>query len=290
MVEVLPANGVPKAVVITVPGWDSVVADYVSLTRELVSQGYAVYGFENRSFVYGPKESRGRPHGWEPWVRDLRAFSRWVRSLHPGLPVVWHGSSFGAVEAIAATAGAETMDAPDGIIVHCPGFAFMFEKASLLRSLLYGSIQWLQIPHIAMMDRLRVPISTDAEWHLRWMHSEDRLREGYLVRFLICAANMGIRARQAARTMRLPVLAMWGGADRLCLGGKASLKGAYDRFMRDELAPGYNTPCYWPEGGHLLIEGSTKDAAVQCVLEWMEKRTEEPGKATISPRSDFRPE
>jgi acylglycerol lipase len=270
----LPKSGKPKAVVIIVPGWDTVTGDYASLTQELVRHGYAVYGSENRSFIYGPPVLQGSACDWHPWVEDVKAFSRFVKAKHPGVPVFWHGQSFGAVQVLQATAEAKGAEAPAGIIVHSPAFAMMPPSKSLFRDLGYGSIAWVTIPHLSLMEKMGLGLTTDETWNCRWLRSDDRLRKGYKVRFLIQSADMGIEARQNSRKLTLPVLAMWGGRDRLTLKGDESRRAEYNGYMACELANGHSTQFYRPEGGHMLTEGdkpdvSTKKAAITAIVNWL---------------------
>lgn len=270
--EALPKSGKAKAVVILVSGTDGVTGDYASITTELTKSGYAVYGSENRSFVYGPKTNRANPRDWHPWLKDLQRFTRLVRSKQPGLKVFWHGHSFGGVEVLETAAQSRGVFAPDGLIVHSPGFALMHEKKEFWHGVGYGSIAWLRVPHIRLMEKGNMPMTDNPEFDCRWKHSEDRVREGIKVRFFIQAANMGIRARNSSPKLTLPVLAMWGGQDRLGLGGNDGERPAYDHYMRHELAGGKATQFYREEGQHLLTEGKTKQEALAAIVGWLNQQ------------------
>ncbi len=261
----------PKAIMLIVPGTDCVTGDFSSLTIALVAQGYAVYGCENRTFSYGPEpeSKKGNPRDWHPWVKDLQGFSRFVKTLHPGLPIFWQGHSFGGVQILQTAAECTGEDVPDGLVVHSPGFGLMFKKATFLRGLSYGIISWLRLPWLRLMDTCDMPLSTDPEWDCRWQHSEDRLPHGFKVRYLINAANMGIAARNSSPKLTMPVLALWGGKDRMGLGGNDKLRAEYDHYMRHELASGHATQFYCGDGGHLLTEGATKQAALDEIIRWL---------------------
>ncbi|MEO6741632.1 MAG: alpha/beta hydrolase [Chthoniobacteraceae bacterium] len=265
----LPA-GKPRGVVLLVPGWDSVTGDYAPITRELVRHGYAVYGSENRTFAYGPPDMQGTARDWHPWVEDVKAFSRFVKARHPGVPVFWHGHSFGAVEVLQAAAEASGSAAPAGIIVHSPGFALMPERKNFLRGVLYGSVAWATFPQVSQAEKKSLLPTLDELWNCRWLHSDDRLRQGYKVRFLITSTDMGIAARPTSRTLTLPVLAMRGGKDRLAINGDESQRSEYDGYMTHELAGGRAEQFYRAEGGHMLHEGSTQRAALRAITCWLD--------------------
>jgi pimeloyl-ACP methyl ester carboxylesterase len=161
-------------------------------------------------------------------------------------------------------------DMPDGLIVHSPGYALMFKEAAFLRGLSYGAFAWLRVPWVRLTEILKMPMTDDKAWENRWKHSKDRLRQGIKVRYFINAADMGIAARNSSPHLTIPILAMWGGKDRMGLGGNEKLRAEYDHYMRHELAGGGATQFYREDGFHLLTEGTTKSEAIQEVLRWVE--------------------
>lgn len=269
----LPEGRSARSVVLIVPGTDSVTGDYDSVTQALLQQGHAVYGCENRTFSYGPgpDSKRGNPDAWQPWIKDLQGFSRFVKSMHPGLPIFWHGQSFGGVQVLQTAAECSEDDSPDGLIVHSPGFGLMFKEATFMRGLAYGIFAWLRVPWVALMETGNMPMTDDPVCDGRWKHSKDRLRQGIKVRYFIKAADMGIAARNSSPHLEMPVLAMWGGKDRMGLGGNDKLRAEYDHYMRHELAGGKATKFYREEGIHMLTEGSTKRDALTAIVQWLDE-------------------
>ncbi len=265
----LPDTGVPKGIVLIVPGTDSVTSDYASVIEEVLRHGYGVYGCENRTFRYGPEHSRGDARNWQPWVEDLRGFSRFVHQRHPGVPIFWHGHSFGGVQILQTAADSEAEDLPAGLIVHSPGFGLMFRQATFLRGLSYGIFAWLRVPWTRLIEVADLPMSDDPVFDCRWKHSDDRVREGIKVRYFIQAANMGIAARNSSPHLKLPVLALWGGRDRQGLGGNEKLRAEYNHYMQHELAGGRAALFYREQALHLLTEGSTKQDALTAIIGWL---------------------
>lgn len=266
--KALPA-GQPKAVVIHVPGWDAVTGDYDSLTKALTTHGYAVYASENRSFVYGSKNTQGNAHDWKPWVADLKAFTKKVRKEQPGVRIVWHGQSFGSVQTLAALAGAKGDEAPDALIVHSPGYV-MLEKQHGVLGWVAQALPWVKLKHIRLMDDMHLAITADPTWNLRWMWSEDRLRAGYTFRFLTQTVHMGEAARVQAPKIAMPVLAMWGGADKLGLGGDEKLRDAYNQFMSKTLSGSRTERFYSEKSGHMMHQGDGSQAVIQKVIDWLD--------------------
>ena len=101
------------------------------------------------------------------------------------------------------------------------------------------------------------------------MHSPDRLRVGYKMRFLKFAFELGDAAFADARKIRVPVLAMKGGHDTFARGDLIA-PSEYDHFLKSEL-PKNATVLFYPNGDHLLTEGPTKTKAIGDVLRWLNK-------------------
>lgn len=267
----LPADGAkPRAIVILVPGWDAVTSDYVFLIDHLVRSGYAVYGSENRTQVYDPVRSRhGNPEDWRDWVRDLQAFTQLVERKHPGVPVFYHGHGFGAIVAMQAAAESRAAGSPRGIIAHSPGFPLMSADGKAFSSLLMRSVAWVRLPHVMLFDLTgRLPTADDV-FNARWLHSPDRLPEGYKVRFLIMAARLGHEARLSSRHLELPVLALEGARDPVVARNDRE-RCAYHAYLDDELAGGRATLKRYANGSHTVIVGETREQALDDITTWLD--------------------
>jgi len=268
-----PQSSTPKGVVIIIGGWDTVTTDYQSLARALAAYGYASYGCENRSFKYGPADERGDCKDWRLWVEDLLAFSEFVRNQHSGISLYWYGQSFGAVQALAALSEARGPAVPAGLIIESPAYSAMLKKPKPALEATLGIFGWYRFPHFRIMDWQKLTVTEDPKWDCAWLHSEDRVSEGYKVRFLIQFAEMGLRARQNAADIGPPVLAIWGGRDRLVIGGDETRRNAFHRFMSEELAQGKAAHLYFPEGGHILTESTTQSQAINGIAHWLDSLT-----------------
>ena len=268
--EALP-QGKPRAVVIVIPGLDGVTGDYQSLTKELVRHGYAVYGTENRSGVYGPDKLQGTARDWHPWVEDVKMFSKFVKAKHPGVPVFWQGHSFGAVEVLAALGELKGAEMPKGVIIHSPGYFFMQDKGINGFKLFAHLAGGYHISKLKSGDN--VQITSDPNWNCQSERSDDRLGKGYDGHYFIEAFKIGQAARQASQSFTIPVLALWGGKDTVAIGFTESLRPDYNSYMACELASGKADHAYFSEGAHLLTEGdakdSTKKAAIAAILKWL---------------------
>jgi alpha-beta hydrolase superfamily lysophospholipase len=267
--KALPKSGKPKAVVILVTGLDGVTGDYASITQELTRHGYAVYGIENRSTVYGPKKEQGNPSDWHPWVKDFLGFQGKVRTFHPGLPVFWHGHSFGAVTALAALHDLSKTEMPQGLILHSPAYTLM-QKSNVFEAALGRAFGWVRLPHITLMEAGDIRITEDLIWDCQWKGSEDRVRAGIAVRFVTQARKMGRVSAAQLQNLPVPTLAMWGRLDKIAPG--LASNDEFDQFMKSTLGGAAVTRVSFKPGGHILNEGPTKHEALATIISWLDKQ------------------
>jgi alpha-beta hydrolase superfamily lysophospholipase len=89
-------EGDPRAVLGILHGMGGHSSQYTGVAEDLVSRGYAVYGFDGRG--HGRSEGRrGHIDSWEEVLGDLRAFVQVVGEQMPGQPVFLLGISLGGV-------------------------------------------------------------------------------------------------------------------------------------------------------------------------------------------------
>lgn len=266
-----------KAVVILVPGWDGTIIDYKTLAEHLAAHGYAVYGSEQRTGIYDPVSSRrGNPRAWHEWVRDLQEFTDIVREKHPGIPIFYHGHSFGTL--VATQTAAEASHPPDGLILQSMSMPLLIEKESAVKGALIGAFAWVRVPHLQLAGERAKPTGDDT-LNCQWLHSEDRVTEGYKVRYFLQAARLGHQARLSSHTLKMPVLALEGGKDGV-VAPTPKDKLAYDRYLRTELSGGRAEVITYGDGYHTMTIPRTGDAALDRtsdqalsdITSWLDRR------------------
>ena len=272
-VEKKPAHGEGKAVVILVPGWDAVTGDYEHLTETLADHGYIVCGSEIRAQRYDPVVSRrGSAVPWHDWVRDLLAFSAWVRKRYPDKTIFYHGHSFGAVIVAETVAEEERAGKPPqvrGAILQSPAFPMMDRDPHGLEVTLGHSLGFVRIAQVTLAENSHVGPVGEAVDNCRWFHSTDRVHRGYSLAFLIETVNLGHAARVSSRTLRMPVLAMEGQEDRVVTHSPAEVK-EYHEYLTHELCGGHATVKVYPNGYHLITEGKSRKVAERDILSWLD--------------------
>jgi alpha-beta hydrolase superfamily lysophospholipase len=102
----------------------------------------------------------------------------------------------------------------------------------------------------------------------QWLRASDRVRQGYKVRFFLKSLELGHAARLSSRELRLPVLALEGGKDRVVVRNSEERK-TYDTYLRHELRGGRADVLFYPDGYHTLTVGTTQDTALRDIRRWI---------------------
>lgn len=89
-------DGQPRAVVVIVHGIGEHSGRYMNVVNQLVPHGYAVYSFDNRGHGRSPGQ-RGYLNAWAEFREDVRAFLKKVREQEPGRSVFLMGHSLGSL-------------------------------------------------------------------------------------------------------------------------------------------------------------------------------------------------
>lgn len=277
-----------RAVVILSPGWDGTMLDYTPLAEYLARAGFTVYGSEERTGVYDPSWwRRGNPSNWEDWVRDFQSFTNFVAAREPGLPLFYHGHSFGTL-VVLQTAAQSRQDhlarVPRGIIIQSLAMPFLIEKENpALQAGLFATIGGVRFPQLTLMELLKSGPTGDKVLNCQWERSPDRLARGYEGRYFLEAARLGHQARVNAGRRGPPVLALEGCKDEV-VAPKPDQKVAYHEFLTQTLRSGHATVIRYPNGYHTIVvkkvasEAQNRDSekAKRDIAQWLTDRTGKP--------------
>ncbi len=262
----------PRAVVILAQGWDSVGSDYDTLGQGLAAAGYVVYASENRCGIFDPvKHRRGTaPRRWHDWVDDFEAFDHFVRHRHPGVPVFYQGHSMGVTVCLQAVAEDKAKQ-PRGLIVHSAPMPLMDTSDRRLLGAVFDCFGWLRLPHLRI-DPAEVHLTGDPALNSEWAWSDNRVRAGYSLGFIIAAARLGHEARVSSRSLTLPVLALGGAKDNVVTSSKADVR-AHEAYLHQELAGGRAQVVFFKDGCHTLTEAPTQRQAIAAMVGWLNAQT-----------------
>ena len=141
-------------------------------------------------------------------MRDLQAFTRFAADRHPGLPIFYHGHSFGTIVALQTAheeQKARSPYAPKGVILQSLAMPFLIEKENAVAGALVATFGDVSFPHLTLIELFHGQPTGSLVLNCQWLRSSDRLGSGYKVRYLEQAAKLGHAARAAAIRDAKPV-------------------------------------------------------------------------------------
>ena len=257
-----------KAVVILAPGWDATMRDYTSLAEHLSAHGYAVYGSEQRAGVYDPLPARRGDEGdWRVWPRDMREFTQFVAKQNPGVPVFYHGHSFGTLVMLEAAHQARSDRSsvvPRGIVLQSVAMPFVMRMADSVFRKMLSAFNNARYPQLTMIEATHAKATGDGTLNSLWLHSPDRLTNGYTVRYFRAACALGHAAREAAKDSGPPVLALKGQKDGV-VAYLPTQKWAYDSFLTRTLRGGKADVIRYENGYHMMTIPHSGNAEIDAV-------------------------
>lgn len=251
----------PKAVVILLYGLGASNVRWKFQVDSLNQNGYACYAMEMRGYGETPDEPRGHIDSYTVYFQDVLAMLELVRKENPGKKVFLLGDSMGGL--IYFMTAARDPACCDGVILTCPYFKAKISLPLLMMldifsSMLYNTRKQFDLPFDSSM------ITRDQEY-ARVVESDPResrvATSGLLVRTLL----QQLRARSAAKKIRVPVLFLLSGKD-LFADNKES------RAVFKKLASPDRTAIEYPEMLHNLAIDIGKEKVFSDILAWLDKR------------------
>lgn len=206
----LPATA-PRASVLLVHGFAEHAGRYAHVAEALCARGLALQSFDLRS--HGRSSGQPRVHlpELEPVIDDVRLQLESARAAAPGRPLFVYGHSLGAFLALITLL--RHPQAADGFV--CSAIPLDADRTVARPLLWLAALLGAVAPRLPLVPVALEAISRDAE--VVWAYREDPLVHAMKMRAGTCArlnaALRGVRARLGE--LRLPLLALHGGADRI---------------------------------------------------------------------------
>ncbi|WP_162909552.1 alpha/beta hydrolase [Aggregatilinea lenta] len=201
----------PRAVVMLAHGIAEHSGRYEHVARHLVEGRYAVYALDHRG--HGKSEGeRVMVGAFEDYVTDLRSYFEQVRATQPDLPVFLYGHSMGSL--IALLFAAQYQDDLAGLIT--TGTALVLPGANRVMVTLVNLLD-RAIPGVRLIPFDAEDVSRDPAVVSAYVNDPLVNRRRFKVHMIAELTGASLKARRALKSLRLPYLALHGGADRSCL-------------------------------------------------------------------------
>jgi alpha-beta hydrolase superfamily lysophospholipase len=251
-------RGEPAAVVALVHGIGEHAGRYTTLVTHLTAAGFAVCGFDHRGHGTSPGR-RGHIGSWAEYREDVRAFLAVTAKQFPGRPMFLYGHSLGALivtEFVIAYPGSELAGLiVSGIPLQPKGVAKP-HLVALARGL---SRVWPTFSVSLGVDGSRLSRDKDV---VREYDEDPLVHHVGTVRWGAETLGAIDRVRSRAATIRLPVLILHGGDDKV-----NSVEGSKELF--EKISSSDKKLIIYPGGAHEPHNDIVRDQVASDVIEWL---------------------
>ncbi len=253
-------EGEARAVLALVHGHGEHAGRYENVVGALAPRGCAVYGFDHRGHGRSPGQ-RGHIDSWREYREDVRLFLGLIGRDEPGLPVFLMGHSMGALVALDYLIHGS--DGLRGAIVSgAPIEPLGVAKPYLVYTSRALSRIWPRFPLRLALDVSA--LSRDAA--VLEAYAADPLVHGRITTRWGAESLAAVkRVKAGAAGVRVPILMIHGGADRL-----NSAEGV-ERFF-EKLTVADKTLRIYPDMFHELHNDIGHEAVTRDVAEWLARR------------------
>ncbi len=251
----------PRAAVIIVHGASEHSGRYRHVAQALVADGYGVYALDHRGHGRsgGPRAVIDRLAGA---VADVDRLVSQVRATHPGLPIVMLGHSMGATVAISYTI--RHQERLTGLILSGPLAALEAAPAPLR---MLGRLLSVLAPRMPLIEIDAALVSRDPRV-VRDYEADPLNHHGKLPARTVDELARAIDDfPEAVTTITLPVLILYGTADRL-----APPSGA--QMLERRIGSADKTTIAYPGLFHEILNEPEREAVLTDIRRWLSERSD----------------
>ena len=250
----------PKAALLLVHGLAEHSGRYANLVAHLVPRGYAVYGMDH---VGHGKSDGARAHvqRFDDFVQPLRTYFGMVREWQPVAPIFLVGHSLGAL--IGATYLLDYQDGLQGAILSGPAVKIPGNISPAIVAA--GKILSALIPGIGILGLDARGISRDPAVVAAYVNDPLVFTGKTTARLGAEMLKAMQRVTAEANRIRLPVLILQGGADKL-------VDPAGARMLHDLAGSADKTLKVYEGLYHEVYNEPEHDQVLRDVESWLEKR------------------
>jgi alpha-beta hydrolase superfamily lysophospholipase len=253
-------EGDPRAVVVIAHGASEHSSRYAHVADRLVVAGYAVYAVDHRGHgrSQGKRAQLGR---LEYVVADLRAFVDLAAGRHPDLPVYLLGHSMGGAISIAYAVRHE--DTLAGLVLTDP-VADPHAANAVTRGV-SGVISAIA-PDLGVYSIDASLVSRDPAV-VRAYEQDPLVHHGKLPARTVAELTAAVQLfPEQVPGLRLPLLVMHGGADRL-------VPTAGSRMVHERAGSEDKTLEIWDGLYHEILNEPEQERVIQRIVDWLDERS-----------------
>jgi acylglycerol lipase len=256
----LPAKP-PVVAVVALHGFNDHSGAFDDLGPSLASAGVAVYAYDQRGFGGAP--GRGIWAGAAAMGEDLAEVVHLVRARHPDIPVHALGESMGGAVIMAALAG-DARPRIDGAVLSAPAVWGRATMPSWQSGVLTTAVR--AFPAIRLRPQGIKITPSDNIKMLRALGRDPRFIKETRIDALSGLVDLMDRALQAARTLRAPLLVLYGERDEIVPRVPTCLM--LSRLPSPRSGRRWRAVLY-PNGYHMLFRDLAGDLVTQDIAAWL---------------------
>ncbi len=258
-VRVWRPDGVPRAAIIALHGFNDYSNSYRLPGTAWAKQGMIVYAYDQRGFGRAP--GRGMWHGTETMVADLETAASLIHARHPDIPLYVVGESMGG--AVILVAGAQKrLPTVTGVILATPAIRGRETLNVFARAGLWFFAH--TIPWLAGQPGGPIYKVTDNIEALRELRRDPLVIKDTRIDTFYGLVNLMDDALDAARHFEMPALIQIGAEDDLVPDGPMELM--LSRLPKS--ANGRQRIAIYDRGFHMLFRDLSRDIPIGDVAFW----------------------
>jgi alpha-beta hydrolase superfamily lysophospholipase len=255
-----PPTGQPRANVVIIHGIQSHGGWYEYSCMRLAKAGFAVACLDRRGSGLN-EAARGDTPGFRRLLDDIAEFMRPLKAQSPSLPIFLVGISWGGKLALALQRRHPALT--DGVALLCPGIVALVRPPLKQRL----KIIWSRIvsPRRLFPTPLNDPeLFTTNPVRQQFIRDDPLSLHKATARFLIESLRLDGYLRLNRKAIRLPVLLMLAGQDRIVNNDRV-------RHYVERLPSTDKEVIEYPEAHHTLEFEPSPDRFIDDLIRWMER-------------------
>ncbi len=263
----------PTALVIGIHGFCGAACDFNGLARFLSKKNpqLGIVAYNLRGMGLDPVIGRrGDTESADYWSRDLLSFCAHIRSLYPGVPLLWCAESLGALIACNTLADSpHAREFCDGLILYSPVVEIDKQVAPWKISIARAIARLFpdkRIPLDLFTGSQSVQVTQGAADHSAQSGTNSWHVSSFSMRLLNEIANLIDTMPYAAKSLTTPMLVINGGQDFFTPA--ASL----EHWLKHLPSTTTVEHSHFPESYHLMLYDSHADAIFSRTADWLAQR------------------